>query len=210
MCTNSALVDSLECYMDDLVDCFQDFIKKSLIVISIAIGTLVVMLMYVLKAITERLLITSNGTGNTPNVILQDSGLSLSCNTNTPSNNLQYGNSRNLSKSNIDVRSYKDVYKKTSMPSTNTNTMPSVASYDEKVLKNIGFSNCSKSCMPNKRSLTCNNRSSIRLTVPSLPTCTHPNQSSSSQSREKYISDRSSCCSMCCDDDQRRSNLETK
>ncbi|XP_059047169.1 uncharacterized protein LOC131842608 isoform X3 [Achroia grisella] len=162
MCTNSALVDSLECYMDDLVDCFQDFIKKSLIVISIAIGTLVVMLMYVLKAITERLLITSNGTGNTPNVILQDSGLSLSCNTNTPSNNLQYGNSRNLSKSNIDVRSYKDVYKKTSMPSTNTNTMPSVASYDEKVLKNIGFSNCSKSCMPNKRSLTCNNRSSIR------------------------------------------------
>lgn len=54
MCSNRAIVDSLECYMDDLVECFEDFVKKSLLVISFGIGLIVAMLAYLLKTVCER------------------------------------------------------------------------------------------------------------------------------------------------------------
>lgn len=54
MCSNRAIVDSLECYMDDLVETFEDFVKKSLIVISFGIGAIVAMLVYLLKTVCER------------------------------------------------------------------------------------------------------------------------------------------------------------
>lgn len=54
MCSNETLVDQLECYVDDLVECFEDFVKKSLIVITIAVGAVIGLLVYVLKMVTER------------------------------------------------------------------------------------------------------------------------------------------------------------
>lgn len=40
--------------MDDLVDCFEDFVKKSLVIISVAVGALIVMMGYLLKVVTDR------------------------------------------------------------------------------------------------------------------------------------------------------------
>lgn len=54
MCTNRALVDSLECYMDDLVESFEDFVKKSIIAISVTIGLLVAMIAYIFKMNNDR------------------------------------------------------------------------------------------------------------------------------------------------------------
>lgn len=54
MCSNRAVVESVECYMDDLVECFEDFVKKSLIIISFGIGVIVAMLLYLLKTVCDR------------------------------------------------------------------------------------------------------------------------------------------------------------
>lgn len=54
MSQNRALVDSLECYMEDLVESFEDFVKKSLILMFVGVGTMVMMLIYMLKVITDR------------------------------------------------------------------------------------------------------------------------------------------------------------
>ncbi|KAH9640734.1 hypothetical protein HF086_007305 [Spodoptera exigua] len=40
--------------MDDIVDHFEEFIKKSLVVISVALGTLILMIMYVFKMLAAR------------------------------------------------------------------------------------------------------------------------------------------------------------
>ncbi|KAF9823048.1 hypothetical protein SFRURICE_007446 [Spodoptera frugiperda] len=40
--------------MDDIVDYFEEFIKKSLVVISVALGTLILMIMYVFKMLAAR------------------------------------------------------------------------------------------------------------------------------------------------------------
>lgn len=49
MCTNG-----LEDYIDELVECFEDFIRKSLLMISVTLGTIVLMVMYVLKLLSDR------------------------------------------------------------------------------------------------------------------------------------------------------------
>ncbi|XP_022831170.1 uncharacterized protein LOC111359769 [Spodoptera litura] len=40
--------------MDDIVDYFEEFIKKSLVVISLGLGTLILMIMYVFKMLADR------------------------------------------------------------------------------------------------------------------------------------------------------------
>lgn len=52
MCSN--LVENLECHMDDLVDSFETFIKKSLIILMVAVGAIIAMFVYALRVITER------------------------------------------------------------------------------------------------------------------------------------------------------------
>ncbi|KAJ0177338.1 hypothetical protein K1T71_007347 [Dendrolimus kikuchii] len=54
MCSHSGLLDSVECRMDDLVCSFEDFVKKSLVIVSVALGAVVLMLVYVLKIVTDR------------------------------------------------------------------------------------------------------------------------------------------------------------
>ncbi|XP_031765402.2 uncharacterized protein LOC116413001 isoform X1 [Galleria mellonella] len=200
MCTNRGLVDNLECYMDDLVDCFDDFIKKSLIIVSVAIGALVIMLVYVLKIVTERPQVAHTTTGNESNISLQNTGLSFSHNTDIRSNILQSAkSSKNSMKNNTEVHSPEQSCKRTT--SANTDTSPSESSLDESVLRNMGFSNCSKGCMPNKKSITRNNSSDTRITTPSLPTCILSNPVPLSEPCQEYVPNRGSCCSMCCDDD---------
>ncbi|GBP46473.1 hypothetical protein EVAR_28052_1 [Eumeta japonica] len=46
MCSNQ-LIESVECYMDEIFDTFEEFLKKSLVVVSISIGTIVLLLIYV-------------------------------------------------------------------------------------------------------------------------------------------------------------------
>lgn len=53
MCS-SALVETIECYMDDVVECFEDFVKKSLCVFTVGIGALVAVIFYLLKSFHER------------------------------------------------------------------------------------------------------------------------------------------------------------
>lgn len=53
MCTN-ALLDSLECYLEDIVDEFEDFIKKSFIAVSLGIASIVFLFLYALRSISER------------------------------------------------------------------------------------------------------------------------------------------------------------
>lgn len=43
-------------YMDDLVDCFESFIQKSLLAIIIALAVIVASVMYLLKILSERTL----------------------------------------------------------------------------------------------------------------------------------------------------------
>ncbi|RVE51637.1 hypothetical protein evm_003769 [Chilo suppressalis] len=74
MCTNPRLVNSLECYMDDLVDCFEDFVTKSLVIVSLAIGAVIVMIGYVLKMLNDRNLIQIP-TSHHSRPILPDPGL---------------------------------------------------------------------------------------------------------------------------------------
>ncbi|XP_060802835.1 uncharacterized protein LOC132902306 [Amyelois transitella] len=69
MCTNEALVESLECYMDEILENFQDFVKKSLVLITVAIGSLVGILLYILKSVNHREVTGTSGTNiNDPNV----------------------------------------------------------------------------------------------------------------------------------------------
>ncbi|CAH2234997.1 jg18996 [Pararge aegeria aegeria] len=54
MSSNQAVADRVECYMDELVECFEDFVKKSLLVITVGIAVVVGMLLYMLKVLTDR------------------------------------------------------------------------------------------------------------------------------------------------------------
>ncbi|CAH0579400.1 unnamed protein product [Chrysodeixis includens] len=49
MCTNA-----LEDYICELVECFEDYVKKSLLLVSVTLGTIVLMVMYVLKLLADR------------------------------------------------------------------------------------------------------------------------------------------------------------
>ncbi|OWR51945.1 hypothetical protein KGM_205728 [Danaus plexippus plexippus] len=60
MCSQRAIVDNLECCIDDLVECFEDFIRKSLLIIFLGIGVVIGLLIYLLKMIAERSPITNN------------------------------------------------------------------------------------------------------------------------------------------------------
>ncbi|XP_028177735.1 uncharacterized protein LOC114365378 isoform X2 [Ostrinia furnacalis] len=154
MCTNSArLVNSLECYMDDLVDCFEDFVKKSLLIISVAVGALIVMLGYVLKIISERAQVPLLGS---PAVAQQIDTTRTSCpqscssaRTSQPDvqNDLQKSKSSTLpqkSTNSIAMPCFRKDCRKTMSAAANTGPLSSTPSFDEKVLRNIGLSSCSK------------------------------------------------------------------
>lgn len=51
---NEAIFDCLEDYMDELIENFEDFAKKSLVLIAAALGSIVLMAMYFLRQVTSR------------------------------------------------------------------------------------------------------------------------------------------------------------
>lgn len=47
--SSNAVADRIEFYMDELIDSFEDFVKKSLVLITLALASVVIMAMYVMK-----------------------------------------------------------------------------------------------------------------------------------------------------------------
>lgn len=50
---SEAIFDCLEDYMDELIENFEDFAKKSLVLIAAALGSIVLMAMYFLRQVTS-------------------------------------------------------------------------------------------------------------------------------------------------------------
>ncbi|CAH2106202.1 unnamed protein product [Euphydryas editha] len=153
MCSNRAIVDSLECYMDDLVECFEDFVKKSLLVISFGIGLIVAMLAYLLKTVCERPPIQNIVAENAVSAQNQIRNMERK-NEQILGNNNNYSNYTNKNSNKLPQ---KNGQKETlPLPSGSrvvqttigVNTIPRIQtmpSYDEQVLRDIGFSSCSRS-----------------------------------------------------------------
>ncbi|KAL0841429.1 hypothetical protein ABMA28_015113 [Loxostege sticticalis] len=210
MSTNSArLINSLECYMDDLVDCFEDFVKKSLVIISVAVGALIVMMGYLLKVVTDRSQVQMMGPP--PGVphrtdaainYMQSAPNSVGPSRSNVQDDLQKSRSSTLPQKNTVMSFVKKDPTRTKSAAANTNPVSSVPSFDERVLRNIGLSSCSKRCL-GKRSVV-RNSSASRIGIPSMPTCIPNHHISTPRPCSKYITSRNSCCSMCCADDDRR------
>lgn len=45
---------TLECFMDELIDCFEDFAKKSLFLLTLAVGAIGLMVYYALRILSVR------------------------------------------------------------------------------------------------------------------------------------------------------------
>ncbi|XP_072931533.1 uncharacterized protein [Epargyreus clarus] len=185
MCTNRALVNSLECYMDELVDCFEEFVKNSIIIISVAVAFLVAMIAYVLKMIADRSDPTYVAGGTYARVRRGDLQGGSATSLNRQKNRSQ---KQNPVKDNFVMFDAQD--EKTS--TTSASPVSDQACSDEKILRDIGFTSCSR---PDCDPVNCPNAvSKPRISIPSLPTddeiCPAPSQTSSKK--------LDSCCSMCC------------
>lgn len=119
----NAVVESLECYMDEIIETFEYFVKKSLLLFSVGVCSVVVMLVYVLRMLTERRPAKHSKTL-----------------TEWPIDNEKLYPL--LSTREVTVQHIKP---KVTCTSANTLVMKSIwPSYEEQVLRNIGFSNCHK------------------------------------------------------------------
>ncbi|XP_004932528.1 uncharacterized protein LOC101745261 isoform X1 [Bombyx mori] len=188
MCSNETLVDQLECYVDDLVECFEDFVKKSLIVITIAVGAVIGLLVYVLKMVTERQEALSHasivpaledisrqrGNSSDPNNIP----------TKTSETVLHDYEAENTLNAEIDKNAKNSP--DTSTKSANTLPLPVIAGFDAKVLRDIGLSDCSKNCKERILSL---NRDQTNK------------RSTSLNKNQDTVETKTSCCSICCEDE---------
>ncbi|XP_050346094.1 uncharacterized protein LOC126770635 isoform X2 [Nymphalis io] len=160
-----AIVDTLECYMDDLVECFEDFVKKSLFVISFGIGLIIALLAYILKIVQDR--------PPTPHIIAE-----AAVNAQYEIRNMEQKNdqSNGLFNKFSQKASQKDILNPNEsrvQTTTAVNTIPRLQpmpSYDEQVLREIGFSSCSKSGC--RRRFGNNNDIPSRVPVPSFPSPT--------------------------------------
>ncbi|KAJ2937868.1 hypothetical protein O0L34_g18690 [Tuta absoluta] len=54
MCSNPWLLESFECYMEDLIECFEGFVKKALFIITLAASIVIAIAIFFLKNIKDR------------------------------------------------------------------------------------------------------------------------------------------------------------
>ncbi|XP_047529659.1 uncharacterized protein LOC125065855 isoform X2 [Vanessa atalanta] len=169
MCSNRAIADSLECCMDDLVECFEDFVKKSLFVISFGVCLIIAMLAYILKVVKERPPIQ--------NIIADHAVTEDAASAQYEIRDMEQKDDQALKNEFFSKFSQKDKQKDDILfpnesyvqTTTAVNTIPrlqTMPSYDERVLREIGFSSCSKSGC--KRRFGNNNDVPSRVPIPNL------------------------------------------
>ncbi|XP_039754584.1 uncharacterized protein LOC120629655 [Pararge aegeria] len=206
MSSNQAVADRVECYMDELVECFEDFVKKSLLVITVGIAVVVGMLLYMLKVLTDR----EPTSDTTPEFSSSAPNLSRNINTEDYQKRFYSRSNRNVSPGSK-LSSRKSSCKITPAVNTTSNQpLTQNQSSDEKVLNNIGLSSFTKlhACD------STNSNSFIPCRVPSQ--CTLPQKYSSVDSighklskhhmasmpiYPKEVPKTGSCCSLCCNDE---------
>ncbi|KAF9414866.1 hypothetical protein HW555_007335 [Spodoptera exigua] len=233
--------------MDDIVDHFEEFIKKSLVVISVALGTLILMIMYVFKMLAARpngprtLCCTDLGQSSSKADVQSEGKYTAckTCNSNSDSSTPYKSNSvcsnpnescsvcsnpnksnsvcSNPNKSNSvctnpDTCQLMNTASNHSKITTKTDISAQVTShprFEEKTLREVGLSGCSKVCRSRSPCPTPRTESKSRI-GPNIE-FTSPGQLRRSKHNladsrpcAKYIAKRTSCCSMCCVDDNRR------
>ncbi|XP_045515354.1 uncharacterized protein LOC123708605 [Pieris brassicae] len=119
-------------YMDELVDCFESFIQKSLLAIIIALAVIVASVMYLLKILSERTL------ENSASFSLTRQHESRSSRGQRATTNTSSRESRKTKKNNIQNDTQQIVM------------AHSVPTYDDSELKMVGLSCCAKPCCKSK------------------------------------------------------------
>ncbi|XP_075973942.1 uncharacterized protein LOC142975133 [Anticarsia gemmatalis] len=200
MCTTEeCLADTLECYMDELVDSYDDFVKKSLWLISLALGSLVIMAIYMMKVLTNR---SGDGSrGRTGAVARGIMATSSSASRESVSTKEMMSNKKKKK-----VKRAYSVNSCTSLTCTSAQCGrgPSRSSVEEKIIREIGFSTCSQTSIAKRECEKCN-RSAHRIAIPSayIP----PNlqrRASNSHHCNRLLGSPTSCCSLCCNEDKKR------
>ncbi|CAG4990555.1 unnamed protein product [Colias eurytheme] len=154
MCSNRGLVDRIECCMEDIVECFEDYITKSLIALSVALGIIVASVVYLLKIVSERTLEIS------PSSASANSQYRRNDIRNTRSYRQAQGRRQLLvdgkqSKPRRD--NVKENYLMIGKQDEQVSTTPglknvrSIPSFDESVLREVGLSCCAKPCCLSKK-----------------------------------------------------------
>ncbi|CAB3224361.1 unnamed protein product [Arctia plantaginis] len=217
---NEAIFDCLEDYMDELIENFEDFAKKSLVLITAALGSIVLMAMYFLRKVTSR---------NNPNInIRRDKCESKSC-CRPKELALKCSTSKKCKKekSSCNRRMLMCNKKTCSVQETMDDSIKSSrSSSEEKLIREVKLSACSKTFPSCDQNGTKNTESNSRVTLISAnleemqtqtapkdqpltkptftPGCLPKHHLSKPRPCARYIAIRNSCCSMCCYDDDRR------
>ncbi|XP_046960002.1 uncharacterized protein LOC124530059 [Vanessa cardui] len=165
MCSNRALADSLECCMDDLVECFEDFVKKSLFVISFGLCLIIAMLAYILKVVQERPPIQSIIAEDVANAQYDIRKMEQKDDETFLKDNF-FSKYSEKDKQKDDILFPSESYVQTSTAVNTNPRLQTMPSYDERVLREIGFSSCSKSGC--KRRLSNNSDVPSRVPIPNL------------------------------------------
>ncbi|CAK1547326.1 unnamed protein product [Leptosia nina] len=200
-------------YMDDLVDCFEGFIQKSLLAIIVALGIIVASVVYLLKVLSERALDNSMSFG----------GPRTSSRSNQRSTVSREGRAKSR------VRELKESFAAhNDEKQISTALAHSTPSSEENVIRLAGLSCCTKPCCKSKSKFKnmefpaenkCTIASSEISVTPvvkqeidsdkqqnrsnSLSPVRSPSPKHSSQSLTLCPKEASqkSCCSMCCNED---------
>ncbi|XP_045771435.1 uncharacterized protein LOC123871595 isoform X2 [Maniola jurtina] len=206
----------IECYMDELIDCFEDFVKKSLIVISVGIAAIVGLLLYLLKVVSYRPpsnIITESAANDNNNNQTGSMGLEETKNQKRLFNFklLQKKSSRQGSNTSLSKGSSTKIVTDVNTVSGHINTSPLTKklSFDEKVLRDVGLTSCSKLHTCERT----NSHSYIPCRVPvssKSPTNRKSDHAIRSTQSKNYIPaplpicpkspKKGSCCSICCED----------
>ncbi|KAJ8728293.1 hypothetical protein PYW08_016678 [Mythimna loreyi] len=205
MCTEDRLLSQMESYLDEMVDCFEAFVKKSMLVVSVAVGTLVLMVMYVLKLMSER-----TNRQITEDMAIGTEHFNSSCQVRPQQLAEIIPRASNPCK---EKKSFINEF----LPVGNTRTIslqviPSTyptygASRDETFLNEIDLGFTSKSLDTCKQTQVSEDLKSARTDsnfMRTMQSCVSKNHLSPSRPCYKGSAmnlERNSCCSMCCEDD---------
>ncbi|KAJ8729960.1 hypothetical protein PYW07_016998 [Mythimna separata] len=197
------LLNQLESYMDDLVDCFEAFVKKSMLVVSVAVGSLVLMVMYVLKLISER----ATSRQFTEDMAIGIERFNSSCQVRphqlvdtTPSSSSKNKKKKSFISEYLPVGSTKTISMQV-IPKTYSSFGPSS---DESFMKETDLDIKSKSFDNCKQTQVSDDLKSARPSMQKTQSCTTKSHLSRSRRCTKFSAmnlERSSCCSMCCEDE---------
>ncbi|XP_053607534.1 uncharacterized protein LOC128673605 [Plodia interpunctella] len=179
MSNNEAIVNCFESYLDDLVDSFQDFIQKSLLLITIGIGSLIGLLLYFIKSCNRE-----NLTGlNTLDALDTPTTITSSNRSNTTVSN-EYNDEKNelINKGENTIRNR---CCSSACGKSSASMLTKLLSTTKKETNNMGVA-CPPSCISRFRG-----SSNPRITLPSLPSCPSTPCVMPNITR--------SCCSLCCE-----------